>query len=169
MVDNVTRFLAGLSASRDRTALTPILRAIADRFSSQMFTTGGLTIFTGGASPLAMAATLCHGVVQGAPFSIAANTNMAALSGTIAQNTFNLYVFYIDVNAVLTSAMGTAGAAITSMRFPPMPEGKTMIGYVRLNPTSAAFIGGTTNLDAASTNAVYVNTLGAVDPTLLVG
>lgn len=168
MNDNVTRFLAGISAGRDRAALQPILRALADRYSSQCHTSAGLT-FTAANAVDRTGASITYGTANGVPFSIAATTNMAALAGTILQNTFNVYVHYIDVNGTLSTAMGNPGATWPGVTFPPTPEGKAIIGYVRVNPTSANFIGGTTNLDAAGVNVVFVSFTGAVDPTLLVG
>ena len=66
--------------------------------------------------------------------------------------------------------MGTEGATLVAAIPPPIPDGKTVIGYVTINPTGTGnFVGGTTNLDAATEvpNAVFVNTLGPFDPTIL--
>jgi hypothetical protein len=168
MQDNVMRYLAGMAASQDRSALMPILRALADRYSSQMHSTAGLVI-KAGSSALAKNGSACYGTVQGMPFTIAINTDMAALSGTTLQNTHNVYVFYIDSAATMTSAMGVGNATLANVKFPPTPEGKTIIGYIKVNPTAADFVGGTTALDAANTNVIYVNIIGAMDPTLLLG
>ena len=168
MQDNVTRFLAGVSDQRTRQALLPILRAIADRYSSQCHSSAGLT-FTAANAVDRTGAAITYGTANGVPFSIAATTNMAALAGTISNGSFNVYVHYIDRNAVLTTAMGLQATTWPGVKFPETPVGKAIIGYVRVNPTAADFIGGTTNLDAAGVNTVFQNFTGAVDPTLLVG
>lgn len=169
MQDNVMRYLAGIGSSLFRSAVTPILRALADRYSSQTHTSAGLVIKAGASALAKTGASATYGTVQGAPFTIAAATDMAALSGTTAQNTHNVYVFYIDSAGTLTSAMGTGNATLGNVKFPPAPEGKAILGYIKVNPTAADFIGGTTALDAANTNVIYVNITGAMDPTLLVG
>lgn len=168
MQDNVTRFLAGMSAARDRAALTPILRALADRYSSQMHTSAGLT-FTALATVDRTGAAISYGTANGVPFQIAATTNMAALSGTILNGMFNVYVHYIDASGTLTTAMGLGATTWANVKFPPTPEGKAIIGYVRVNPTAGDFIGGTTALDAAGVNTAFASFTGAADPTLLVG
>lgn len=168
MIDTIRRFMAGISDGKEREALRTPLEAIGDRLASQTIHSAALVIF-GASSALAKTGAAATPVLaNGVLLSVAAATNMAALSGTTAQNTFNVYCFYIDSAAVLTSAMGTSGTTLALVKFPQTPVGKAMIGFITVNPTSAAFIGGTTFLDAASTNVVYVNTIGSIDPTVLV-
>jgi hypothetical protein len=52
----------------------------------------------------------------------------------------------------------TQGATLAAVVMPVIPVTDAVIGYVRLNPTAANFVGGTTALDAANTNAIYVDT-----------
>lgn len=168
MNDTITRYLTSIGDRSDRETLRAILNALGDRLSSQTLGNAGLVIF-GAASALAKTgAAAVSAVAGGTLLSIAASTSMAALSGTTAQNLFNVYCFYIDAAGVLTSGMGSAGATLGAVKFPPQPVGKAMIGFITVNPTAAAFIGGTTALDAANTNVVYVNTQGAFDATVLV-
>lgn len=94
----------------------------------------------------------------------AANTDMAALSGTVVNATFNTFSFFMDAAGNLTSAMGTAGTSLATLRLAKKPAGTVQLGFVIINPTGAGnFVGGTTNLDDATVvpNAVYVNTVGA--------
>lgn len=142
---------------------------IADALSSQMHTSAGLVI-KAGASALAKAGTACYGTVRGAPFLIAANTDMAALSGTVVNATFNVFAFDRNAAGTLTTTMGTAGATYAAVVFPPKRREEVRIGYVIINPTGTGnFVGGTTALDDATVapNAVYVNLTGAFDPSFV--
>jgi hypothetical protein len=94
---------------------------------------------------------------------------MAALSGTVANAKFNVYVFFIDSAGTLTSRMGTAGATLATVKWPEFPENKACIGFVIINPTGTGdFVGGTTALDDATVvpGATYVNTPYPFDPTV---
>ncbi len=156
--------------SRDRYSLEQVIEAIADRLSCQTLTSGALAI-NGAGNTAAKVGSAWYGVVKGNPLTKAANTAMAALSGTVVNATFNVFCFYVDAGGTLTTLMGTAGATLGAVVFPQPPVGKTMIGFVIINPTGTGnFVGGTTALDDATVvpNAVYVNTVGAFDPTVLV-
>jgi hypothetical protein len=168
MIETITRFLNTINSSSDRRALQPVLSAIGDRLSSQTLGSAGLVIKTASSALAKTGGSATSAIAGGVLRSIASATDMAALSGTTAQNKFNVYCFYIDSAGTLTTLMGTEGAALANVVFPPTPVGKAMIGFITVNPTAAAFIGGTTALDAANTNVVYVNTQGAFDPTVLV-
>jgi hypothetical protein len=163
----VQQQLNGLRAGLDKEALRPLLWGLADRLSSQTLGNAGLVIFGASSALAKTGATATSAVAGGVLLSIAASTSMAALSGTTSQNTFNVYCFFIDSAGTLTTLMGTQATTLAGVKFPPIPVNKAMIGFITVNPTSAAFIGGTTALDAASTNVVYVNTQGAFDPTIL--
>jgi hypothetical protein len=171
MIDTVQRFLGQLVNYPVLQALTAPLKAIADRLSCQCLTSAGLAI-NGAGSPLAKAGSVVYAVAQGVLVTKAANTAMAALSGTVTNTKFNVFVFYIDSGGTLSSAMGTEGASLATVAWPQTPVGKATIGFVIVNPTGTGnFVGGTTNLDDATVvpNAVYVNTQGAFDPTVLAG
>ena len=132
------------------------LQGMADTLLS----TGGLAIKAGG-SALVKAGTLCKAYAGEKLLSIAANTDMAALSGTVTNAKFNVYCFYIDSAGTLTSAMGTEGASLGAVVFPSTPADKACIGFIIVNPTGTGnFVGGTTALDDATVvpNVVYVNT-----------
>lgn len=155
--------------SKQRSQLLEVFGDIADALSCQMFTSAGLVIKAGG-GVLAKAGTACRGIVKGVPVLIAANTDMAALSGVVSNATFNVFVFDIDSAGTLTTTMGTAGATYAAVKFPPKKKEQTRIGFVVINPTGTGnFTGNTTPLDDATVvpNAVYVNLMGAYDPSLL--
>ncbi len=170
MLATIAQYMPGVEDPGARSNLQVVLNALGDRLSSQTLSTAGLAIKTAG-SPLAMAATAFRAVANGVLRSVTANTDMAALSGVVSQNTFNVYCFYIDSAGNLTTIIGSAGATLAQVKFPNQPIGKAMIGFVIINPTGGTFTGGTTPLDdgTAVPNAVYVNTIGAFDPTVLTG
>lgn len=170
MKDTITRYLMGVSASKDREALRVILNAMGDRLSTQMLGSGALAIKAGG-SAVVKAGAAFYASVTGILVTKAANTDMAALSGTVTNAKFNIYCFFIDSAGTLTSAMGTEGASLAAVKWPDVPVNKAMIGFVVINPTGTGnFVGGTTALDDATVvpNAAYVNTIGAFDPSILI-
>ena len=147
--------------------LYDLLEGLYDRLSCQLLSTGGLAIKAGG-SKLVKVGTLCKAIVNGTLVSIAANTDCPVLAGTVTNAKFNVFCFYVDVAGTITVAMGTEGAALANIVFPPLPKRKAMIGFVIINPTGTGdFVGNTTVLDdvTVTPNAVYVNTVGAFDPT----
>ena len=163
MFDTVARYIANVGADNDRRALSPIVNAVADRLSSQTVTSGALAIKAGG-STLAKNGSVYYGLADGKIVTVAANTDMPALTGlTITANKFNVAVFYIDSAATVTVGFGTEGATANAVVFPNTPQGKAIIGFLLITHSST-FTGGTTALDTATT--VYVNTVGAFDPSI---
>lgn len=119
----------------------------------------GLVIKAGG-SALAKAGNDFYAVANGKLVTKTANTDMAALSGTVTNAKFNVFMFYIDSAGTLTSQMGTEGASLATVVFPVTPDNKAPIGFVVINPTGTGnFVGGTTALDDATVapNAAYIN------------
>lgn len=170
MIETIQRWLNTLQVPQARLALQPVMFALGDRLSSQCLTSAGLAI-KGAGLLLVKAGSAFYGTANGVFVSKAADTDMAALSGTVVNATFNVYAFFIDSAGVLTSAMGTAGATWGTVIFPPLPEKKALIGFVRINPTGTGnFVGGTTALDDATVapNAVYINCVGPWDPTVII-
>jgi len=163
--NSIKRNSTSLSDENDGSIIRRILTAILSDLNAlrlnQVFTgkTAGLAIKVA-LSTLAKAGNAFYAVVNGVMVTKAAATDMAALVGTTNLNKFNVYCFYIDASGNLTSAMGTQGATLAGVVFPVQAAGTVMIGFVLVNPTAADFIGGTTALDAAGVNAVYVDTCG---------
>jgi len=142
------------------------LTVLNDRLKSQLLGSGGLAI-KGAGQAVAKAATAFYAFANGVLLTKAADTDMAALSGTVTNAAFNVYAFYVDSGGTLTSAMGTEGASLAAIVFPAVPANKACIGFVIINPTGTGnFVGGTTALDDATVvpNAVYVNTPYPFDP-----
>lgn len=170
MIDTLRRFVEGILDYKTQTIIRQIMDPVYGRLSSTMLTTAGLVIH-GSASALAKNGTLCYVIAKGQLRSIAANTDMAALVGSVTNAKFNVYVFFVDTAGALTSAMGVEGAALANVIFPPISNTKACIGFVIINPTGTGpFVGGTTALDDATVvpNAVYVNTPCGFDPQCLI-
>lgn len=170
MLDTVTRWLQQVRDGVTREGLRQVIQPMADRYGSRSLTTGALRIDGGSASAVVELNATYYGMANGALVTKASGTNMAALSGTVANATFNVYCFFVDQAGNLTSDMGIAGATLAAVKFPPIPQGKAVIGFVIINPTGTGdFVGGTTELDDATVvpNAAFVNTVYGFDPSIL--
>lgn len=146
------------------TSLNLLLGVLA----SYMVTSAGLAI-KAGSGVLVKAVNACVAVVNGVPVAIAANTDMAALVGTIAgvgSNDFALWPFYTDGAGTLTTgAMTTPAASLAAAAalLPATPAAKTLIGFIIVQNAQSAnadFVGGTTALDAAGVTVTYFNAIG---------
>lgn len=171
MQDTLARYLNTISDTRHRAAIAAVVNPIGDRISTQMLGSAGLVI-KAGASALVKGGSAFYASVQGRLVTKAANTDMAALAGTVTNAKFNVFAFFIDGSGTLTTAMGTEGATLAAVVIPPIPVGKAMVGMTVINPTGTGnFVGGTTPLDDITVvpNAAYINTVGAFDPTVLLG
>ena len=169
MIDTVTRYLSGVVDGAARLALYNILAPMADRYATKQLNSAGLVRKAGASPTVKTGTTACHAICQGILRSIGGSIDMAALSGTVVNATFNVYVFYVDSAGALTSAMGTAGATLAAVLFPVTPVGKAVIGFTIINPTGTGnFVGGTTALDDATVvpNAVHVSVVGTFDPSV---
>jgi hypothetical protein len=155
-----------MSSQKDIQALRPIIEGLADLASCQSMISATI-IPSVGAVTTKMGSVAWYGIAQGRLVTIAATTVLPALVGTIAQNKFNVYCYYIDSAGTVTSAMGVEGTTKDLIKWPIRPTGKTLVGASMFNPTTAAFIGGTTLADAANTNHVGLNALGAFDPSMV--
>jgi hypothetical protein len=171
MKGTISQLLAGLANKTDGGFLRTVLGAIGDRYASQSLSSAGLVIKAGSSAIVKTGASAYYGIANGRLVTKAAATDMAALSGTVTNARFNVYAFFIDQAGTLTSAMGIEATTLAGVKFPPIPVGKAILGFVIINPTGTGnFVGGTTPLDDATVvpNAAYVNTQGAFDPTVLV-
>lgn len=143
-----------------------ILGKFQRAFLNRLFNTGGLAIKAGG-SALAKTVNTIKYCVDGNPASKAA-ADCAALSGSVTNAKFNVFVFCVNAAGSFSTLMGTEGTTLADVVFPTIATTLTVIGFVIINPTgTGAFVGGTTPLDDATVvpNAVYVDTVG-VAPSL---
>lgn len=170
MQGTISQILAGLPGELAQKALRVILRAIGDRLSSQTLTSAALRIKGGSASAIVQTNAASVYVANGKLVTKATATDLAALSGTVTNAKFNVFAHFIDSAGTLTSAMGIEATTLANVQFPTIPETKAVIGFVIVNPTGTGnFVGGTTVLDDATVvpNAVFVNTVGAFDPSVV--
>lgn len=167
----VQQALAIIGSGNDRKVLSDLFAVMAMQHNTQALTTAGLGIKTAGSALVKTGAAVMYGIQGGRLVTIAANTDMPALTGfTVANATFNVACFFVNTAGTVVMRTGTAGSALGRVTFPDFPLGFLPIGFVIINPTgTGAFTGGTTPLDDATVvpNAVYVSPVGAFDPTLL--
>lgn len=148
-------------------ALRECINPVADRVSCTVLTPVALVIKAGASALVKTGAAIVLLLVQGKLAQIAAATDMPALSGTVVNATFNTFSFFQDSAGVRTSVMGTAGATLALVEMAPTPVGKTMIGFIVVNPTGTGdFVGGTTALDDATVapGVIYCGPTGAYSP-----
>ena len=160
---------SAIADKNDGQLLNQALKGIYNRFSTQIFNSGAIAIGT--TKQKVKTAAAIYGTVNGVLFSKAITDDAFTLAGTVTNAKFNVYCLYLDVTGAVSAAMGAEGAALVNVKFPPLPENKVMVGFVVINPTGTGnFVGGTTALDDATVvpNAVYVNTIGAFDPTAVI-
>lgn len=172
MQNTIQQYLTAVPDSLSRRGLQLIFAPIGDRYSTVMLSTAGLVIKAGGSAIVKTGAAAFYALAGGTLVTKAAATDMAALSGTVTNAKFNVFVFYIDSAGTLTSQMGTEGATLAAVVFPEPPQFKAIVGFVVINPTGTGnFVGGTTPLDDATVapNAAYVSPVGAWDPTIRLG
>ena len=171
MFATLTQFLNGHPNPQFQQNVVPVVKALGDRLSSQTLTSGALAINTA-LSPIVKVGAAYVGIANGVLVTKALGTTMTALTGSVTNARFNAFSFFIDAAGVITTLLGGEGVSLAAVKFPNTPPGKACIGFVIVNPTgTGAFVGGTTNLDDATVvpNAVFVNTQGAFDPSVLLG
>lgn len=169
MQDTLSRYLSGVPDGSARLSLRNALSPVFDRMSAKQLNSAGLT--GAGVAVPSTGGTACHAICQGVLRSIAGGTAMTALSGTVTNAKFNVYVYYIDSAGTLTTTMGTEGATLAAVVIPVVPVGKAVIGFTIINPTGTGnFVGGTTLFNDATVvpNAVHVSVVGSFDPSILV-
>lgn len=167
MIDTISRYLSALPDILAQRSLMAPLRAMGDRFSSRQLTSAALA---GTAVTVPSTGASSYALVQGVLRNIANSQALAALSGSVANAAFNVFVYYIDVAGTLTTRMGTPGATLAAVKFPEVIEGRSVIGFTIINPTGTGpFVGGTTNFNDATVvpNAVHVSLVGGFDPSIL--
>lgn len=171
-MENLSQLMGALPDKGSATLLYRALEGVYDRLSCQTLSTPGLAVKADG-SLLVKAGTAFRAIVDGKLVYKAANTDMPVLSGTVNIAQFNVFCFFIDSGGTMTSAMGREGADIASIVFPPIPKKKAMIGFIILEGGAAnAFIGNDatsgvlgTTVTTYANSCIYVNTVGAFDPT----
>lgn len=172
---SLSELASAFADKRDGGLILEALKGLYDKLRCQMTTTAGLVITaTSGKKVPKTGAAIAYGIVKGRPFSIAAGTDMPALAGTVVNATFNVFCFFASIAdesltaTNMVSRMGTAAATMEGVKFPAFPEGKTLIGYIIVNPTGTGdFVGDTTALDDATVapGVIYISPVGGFDPS----
>lgn len=145
-----------------------LLSPVWSRFRTCAHSSAGLVIKTTASALVKTGASVFHYTVKGKKGRIAAATDMPALSGTVTNAMFNVFVFTVDDAGTKYAQMGTEAATEASVRWPKLDAERCLIGYVVINPTGTGnFVGGTTALDDATVvpNAAYVSPIGMWDTT----
>ena len=191
MSQSIKQRLASLSIKNDAIALRKLLEAtlvdmtavraevvklvtdvtgVIDRQKNMALSSCGLAI-AGGAKLTAQTATpftyLANGVLGAKPTG-----DCSALVGSIADGKTAGWAFYIDSAGTITTSAKTAdatgvdaagiAAAWVLVNAITVPTGKAIIGQLLVSTAGAAFIGGTTALDAGSVGAIYKSIIGPV-------
>lgn len=170
--DTLARWISNFRDGLNQNITGAIMFPVFDRMTSVPLNTAGLAIKAGGSAIVKSGAADCYILANGVLQKIAAATDMPALVGTVANATFNCYAFFVDIGGTVTSQMGIAGATLATMKLPPLPQNKALLGFVIINPTGTGdFVGGTTPLDDVTVvpGAVYINAMSGFDPQCLTG
>lgn len=165
MLDTIGRYLQVIANVQDAYALTRILDALGDRYSSQPLTSAGLVINGAGALFPKIGAVDFYATAGGVLVKLAAGTALPAPTGVnAAASAFNVACYYVDGGGNVTVFAGSPAATLAGVAFPQPQVKKAMIGFLIIT-NAAGFTGGTTALDAGTT--VYISPIGAFDPTVL--
>lgn len=170
---SLVKWIQGINNYLIAGSIRKIASPVYDRMTSTCLKSGGAIVITGAASTTAKTgAAITYSIANGVPVKIAAATNLAALSGTVANAQFGIYAWFQDQAGVVTSLFGGSFATFALQQFPQFPVGKACVGFVFINPTGTGpFVGGTTQLDDATVvpNAVYIDITEGFDPWCLIG
>lgn len=117
----------------------------------------GTLAIHGSASAVVKTTATIYAMIDTVLVKLAA-ADLTALVGTVANATFNVFVFTINASGTVKVYMGTAGTTLAGVVFPTTLDGECPIGFILVNPTgSGSFVGGTTALDDGTVvpNVVY--------------
>ena len=162
-----------MADKRDGVNLESALRGVYNRLSTQSFNSGAIAQDSSNTTNLKTAAAI-HGIVNGVPITKAATADVfVPVAGqVVAIGKTNVMALFLDAAGTGTCVLGTPGTTVSNTglngaKFPPIPEGKMMIGFVILTGGVTAWTGGTSTFTTSTTDyyCTIVNTVGAFDPT----
>ena len=148
-------------------SLRTSLGNIQDTLCYQLLNTGALAIGSGSKKKVKLVNTI-YALMNGA--LIKKTSAEVALSGTVVNATYNVFVVTMDAAGTLTATMGTAGATLAAVVFPAIPASSVVLGWAEIHPTGTGnFVGATTDLDDGTVvpNAVYYNTPLPINWTMM--
>lgn len=164
--DELDRAFPAAAHAKLGTLLVEILagyNALVARLNSVVLSKAGLVI-KAGSSAVVKAGVAFAAVVGGTIVRKAANTDMAALVGTLATANSAAWAFYINEAGTLSASAKTANAASHAAAIallPATPLDVALIGFIVVdNATGSNFVGGTTALDTASLTVTYYDSSG---------
>lgn len=159
-------------------AIYLLLKPAFERFRTFTFNSPVLVIKAAGGLLVKTGANVCHYVVKGKNGQIATATDMAALSGTVANGAYNIFVFTVNSAGTLAATMGTAGATEAAVKWPKLNSEHAILGFIKIHVTGTGdFIGNHATsgvLDSAtifttpSTDVQYINTVGSMFPPAVI-
>lgn len=164
---NLNQAINSLPPYAGREVMRKLFGASLGPMRSVLLATGAIAI-KAGASALAKTVNVIQYMVGGQLATKAAG-DLAALSGTVTADAFNVYVFSVTAGGTFVTRMGLEATTLAGVKFPPVPDTEAVVGFVIINPTGTGnFVGGTTPLDDATVvpNAVYVNTPYPFNPNV---
>lgn len=101
----------------------------------------------------------CYYFIAGKMYLLSA-ADMTALSGTITDGYYNVWVFAVDSSGNVSATMGTEALVLADIVFPTTPSDEAVIGFVLVYTSGAAFVGGTTDLSDGNVTEVYIDAVG---------
>ena len=109
-------------------------------------------------------ATAVNAMVNGVLVNVAAGTPIATPVGTVAQNKFALWAFYVTQAGAFTVSTKTADTTTAAGAFalmPPVPLNCVQLGFIIVtNSGSGGFVGTTDDLDKAGNTVIYADSYG---------
>lgn len=99
-------------------------------------------------------------LINGKVVSIAAAE--VALAGTITDGNINVFAIVANAAGTLSAKMGTEGATIAAVILPDILGTEVVLGFITVATAAADFVGGTTELSAATATDLYFDTPLAV-------
>lgn len=140
-----------------------VARVFASLFSTQAVSSSGWNVGTGLLVPrTGSAVTVVE--VNGVTVRLAANTSAPALTGfNLTNGQHGAVITTCDSAGTLRNYFSNAAASAGTISYPPIPPSEAPIGIVYFAPT-VTFTGGTTALDAANVNALFVSVVGPFYP-----
>lgn len=135
-----------------------VLAALIKGMQNRVLTDPGLRIKGGSGSALAQAHTATYAKVNDVLVTKAADTDMPAVAGTVANGEYGIYLWTINSSGTLAQQTLADAATLAGIVFPNIPTDEAVVGAMLIHPTGAGdFVGGTTDLDDATVvpNAVF--------------
>lgn len=166
---NISASLAAIGSRIDSTELSSVLLPMAQRQRNVALVSAGLVIKAGG-STLVKNGAAFYGIAEGTLITIAANTDMPALTGINVTNGNKRVVMFVANRAGTVTAVAgkEGGTALGTVTFPTLEPESVIIGGIILAPSTGNFVGGTSALDGTLANTVYFSPVGALYPSAVI-